>query len=433
MSEKPLSVAMDINVQIKGGVTAEPLPKRKFDLTREAVNAAMKVGTASKRGAGDYNPLPSTNPIIQAVGSGKSLDLRAYNTHEWNSQTRTREPVPFNEQKCYGGSKESLFLNTVHDCFSNHYPLGIRPEALMFMVVHEIGVTVKQNAEFYRHLFTTSKEKQVIHVQVDSLQLDNLDQKADWMLAIQLLHAGLSERMPSNLIDKLLPQISTHDVNSETASMVAVLDAASPFYSYVCSTCCGIPAIRLFGCAQDYDNLVTACTSLSETFSTHLSEYFKFLLPVLQEIADTASGRKPADNDFWSSIYNHYSGSGTDDADGWITAFVNYTCTGGKYVPKHKDLYDWKGNLKNNAGRWGSGIKRSTLPNHVSCVPFVWDYYGTPYDCRLMGGFLAIEDNDGYATPTLTWAVVRGDVAGKTVNNNGTVTVTAEGQDAVTF
>ncbi len=50
-----------------------------------------------------------------------------------------------------------------------------------------------------------------------------------------------------------------------------------------------------------------------------------------------------------------------------------------------------------------------------------------------MGGFLAIEDNDGYATPTLTWAVVRGDVAGKTVNNNGTVTVTAEGQDAVTF
>lgn len=424
-----LPIAKDIAVNIpdwktKENITPATLPERKFKVARHVVETTLK------KGATQFN---SKNPVIQAISSEDSLDLRHYETQSWNKNTQKMEDLPIEQHKPYG-NLNSLFLNTVHKCFAEHYPLGIRPETLMWMVIHEIGITVKENPEEYRHLFTTSLGKETIEVEVDSLNMNSFGQNNDWMLMVNLLCDGLRERIPSSILDYFLPKISTHDVNSETASIIAVLDAASPFYSYVCSTCCGIPSIRLFGSGKDYDAIVEACTILSGLFEKHLNQYFTYLLPVLKEIADTVNERKPVDNDFWKSIYNHYSGSGTDDMDGWITAFVNYIQTGGKYMDKPENLYDWKANLeRNSSGHWGSGIDRNIIPNHVSCVPFIWNYYGTPFDCRLLGGFLSVEDQDGYVIPTLGWAIVRGDQLEKKSNVDGSVTVQAEGQTPVTY
>lgn len=418
------------------GIQVEPLPERRSNLALEAMRDCFKA-KVGERQPGDYNPLPTENPVVQAVGRADSVDLRQYH-----------------DGTVYG-SASSLFLNTVHACFSRHHALGIRPECLMWMVLHEVGVCVQQNADAYRDLFTDSKEKKRIDVRVNVLDIHSFDQPEAWALGVQRLNAGLRKSMPSDLMEHLLPPISTHDLDSETASMVAVLDAASPYYDYLIRTCCGIPAIRLFGEAADYDRIVVACEALAERFSAHLGEYFAHLLPVLREVADTAAGRKEVDNDFWASIYNHYSGSGTDDMDGWITAFVNYTFVGGTYIPKAAALYDWKENLKRNKGQWGSGINRDAIPNHLSCVPFTWNYAkdhggsnegefagrnfkldndgnGVNFDCRLVGGFLAVDDVDGYATPVLSYGVIRGKEMVTTVNADGTWTAQAEGQTPIT-
>jgi len=63
--------------------------------------------------------------------------------------------------------------------------------------------------------------------------------------------------------------------------MVAFMDATSPYFAYRCSTCCGIPKIRLLGTSEDYRKLNLAAIELAKLFDKHLGKYFDFLLPVL--------------------------------------------------------------------------------------------------------------------------------------------------------
>lgn len=433
-----------------------PLPERRGNLARAAAESVFRTATRARQ-PGEYDALPTKNPIVQAVSHSDSLDLRYWRTTRWDNKAQKEVPIPVEEHRPLG-SPTSLFLNTVHACFARHFPLGIRPDGLMWMVLHEVGVTVKLHPEAYRHLFTDSPDKKLIDVQVQGLEIDNFDQADIWAQGIERLCTGLQEAMPPGLLPHLLPPLSTHDLGSRTASVVAVLDAASPYYDYLMRTCCGIPRIRLFGTGADYDGIVTACGQLAEVFHAHLGRYFAELLPVLKEIADTANGRKAHDNGFWSSIYKHYSGSGTDDMDGWITAFLNYELHGASYKPKAEERYDWRASLANNEkASWSTGIHRDHIPNHLSSVPFVWNYAknhggnataanpfagtnlkaanggnGICFDCRLVGGFMAVEDVDGFATPTLGYAVLRGDELAVTVNEDKSWTVQSEGHTPIT-
>jgi len=386
------------------GIASESLPDRRSNL------GELSILTALKR-----NKFSTEDPIVQALARTESVDLRKWHEAEWSNGEQKMVPLAPEEHYPSNGVPGGLFLNTVHNCFDRHFPLGIRPESLMWMILHEVGVTVRQNPDYYRDFFTSSAEKEHIEVRNDNLRLERFDQSMEWAAGIGDMYEELCKRVPSDIIEDMMPTISTHDFDSQVASMVAVLDAASPYYSLGMTTCCGIPRIRLLGEAQDYDNVLASATMLSEKFADHLGQYFQYLLPVLSEIADTATGRKQPDNDFWSSIYKHYSGSGTDDMDGWITAFINYLNVGEGFRPKSENMYDWKANLALNDGRsFGRGIERSYLPQHLSMVPFDWTYAVAPnpmmkFDCRLVGGFLGVDDVDGFATPVLSYAVLRGD------------------------
>ncbi len=431
------------------GVVTEALPTRRGNMAAQAIEENMKL------------LFPEAHqPVFQLVSDPSSLDMRPYTTSEWvnavwDGRAKVSDgyykPLPPELHRPVGAAG-SMFLNTVHFCFSNHHPLGIRPDALMWMVLHEVGITVRLHPEAYRYLFTDSDQKKLIDVQANEIDLSQFNQNDAWAYGIALLTRGLESKMPSELLRYMLPEISTHDLGSLTASYVAALNAATPYYDMLMRVCCGIPDIRLFGAAADYDNILEACKMLAEIFSEHLGKYFEYLIPVLQEIADTVSGRKEVDNGFWASIYNHYSGSGVDDMDGWITAFVNYKFHTGTPYPKEDHLYNWKANLEKSK-KYGRGIHREDIPCHLSAVPFVLNYAkdhsgqvegefagtnfkaanqgnGANFDCRLVGGFLSVQDVDGYATPTLGFAVIRGDELTTHVDKDGW-SVQPEGRDPI--
>lgn len=294
--------------------------------------------------------------------------------------------------------KSSLFFQTVHECFSSHYPLALSPEVLMYLVLHEIAVCVKQNPEDYRHLFTTMAEKQLIHVRHDDLREG---QPSPWDEVLGMFSTGLADRVPAGILEHALPRFSTHTVETQATSLVAFMDAASPFYTYKCTTCCGIPKIRLLGTAADYKMLLNACAALSEQFSKHLDLYFLGLLPVLERISEQAAGA-PVDNGFWSSIYKHLSGSGTDAMTGWITAFLNYECYKGVFKQKDASFFD---TLKEQKSCWPSGYDRDSAPCHLNRVDFIWDYFGTEKIMEFIGGVMGRENLDGYVTPRLGFAI----------------------------
>ena len=191
------------------------------------------------------------------------------------------------------------------------------------------------------------------------------------------------------------PGFTTATPESDAASMISFMDAASPFYDYRVMTMCGIPEIRMFGTPEDWTKLQNAVAALAEPFSKHLGAYFTNLLPVLATLAKQAAGA-PQDDEFWSSIYKWHNESGGPTFNGWITTLLNYIQVEGELRQKDPRTFDW------TKGALSSGC----APSHVSTVPFVWNLLGTEINMSFAGGVLGLDVEDGYLTPALSYAVL---------------------------
>lgn len=213
--------------------------------------------------------------------------------------------------------------------------------------------------------------------------------------------------VPDGIMDAMMPRYSTETPESRVASLIAFMDAAGSYYQFSLLTMCGIPRIRLLGTVADWQTLLSSARKLAERFDAHLGTYFEHLLPVLETIAAQADPGVPVDNEFWSSIYKRWSMSGGDRVTGWITAFVHY-------VKKSDDTL-----VEKPEAEWrpadahpfisGGGLPHDALSLHVSTVPFQWNHRGTVRPMLFAGGVLGVDDEDGFVTPALSYAVLRAD------------------------
>jgi uncharacterized protein DUF4419 len=289
-------------------------------------------------------------------------------------------------------SPSSLFFQTLAGCFAHHYPLVIRPEVLMHLIVYEVATTVKEHPDDYRAIFTKrASGRMIVKVRDDRLMPGNPG--SPWDEAIGLFEPALRKVVPAGIMQHLLPALSTATVETRAASLVAFMDAASPYYDFRVSTLCGMPEIRLAGEPEDYRKISAAAAQLAEAFSRDLGAYFKKLLPVLKKIADQAAGAR-LDNAFWMSIYGESSTSGRHTFGGWSTAFIHHTQTvsGGLVQKPEREA--------------GVELEIGCIPSQVSVVPFVWKYLKREYPMLFAGGVLGVDVIDGALAPRLTYAVV---------------------------
>lgn len=302
-----------------------------------------------------------------------------------------------------GMAPHSLFFRALALCFSQHYPLALRPEVLAYLISHEVAETVKRHPATYRALYTAKdRGKTEIAVRDDSL---DPARPSDWGRALAQFEAELRPVVPSGILDATLPELSTHTPASRVAALCAFMDAASPYYQYSVLTLCGIPSLRLLGTLADWQRLHDSTTRLAALFPQHLGSYFQHLLPVLAKLAAQADPSVPIDHDFWASIYKLHSASGGDTVTGWATAFVRYLKQpSGELVPKPERLADWSQHLDDDG--LGAGIGHDHFALHVSSVPFRWNYLGQILPMKLVGGILALTDEDGFVTPALSYAVL---------------------------
>lgn len=290
-------------------------------------------------------------------------------------------------------SKDSLFFQGIHKAFAGHHPFALRPEVLMYLINFNVAETVKRHPDDYRALFTgVAKGKEVIEIHHDGLCRG---QDSPWHEVLPLFNGKLREKVPAGIMGHMLPGFSTDTPESDAASMVSFMDAASPFYDYRVMTLCGIPEIRLLGTPEDWTKLKNAAAALSEPCSKHLGPYFTNLLPVLATLANQAAGA-PQDDEFWSSIYKWKSHSGGPKFDGWISAFLNYIQADGALVEKRAHHFDWR----------TASLSSGCAPSHISTVPFVWHLHGDEISMSFAGGVLGLDVEDGYLTPALSYAVL---------------------------
>jgi len=396
----PNRVCRDFKVPLQGRRMDEVPPKAQPTPTNRIATKVFidkALGKAYGKRTKEYGPPPMKGPRIEFCAHPTMLAFQPPFPTSRFDDTEGLEP-----EQWVGPT--SLFFQTVHECFSKHYSLALSPDLLMYLVLHEVSICVKQHSEEYAKLFTerTDGMKELIHVRHDGLRMGN--PTSPWGEVLGLFNTGLSDRVPSEILKHALPAFSTHTTVTQAASMVAFMDAASPYFSFRCMTMCGIPTVRLLGVPEDYRKLLNACCELSVLFDKHLDDYFGHLIPVLSKIATQAEGA-PMQVDFWSSIYKHLSESGTDDMSGWITAFINYVSQDGALVPK--DHY--VGVVQPEQTGWPSGIPRADIPCHVNRVGFVWDYLGSEYPMEFIGGVLGRENLDGFVVPRLGYGIVHKD------------------------
>jgi hypothetical protein len=296
----------------------------------------------------------------------------------------------------------SLGIQAIHQAFAAHVALSLTPDVLWYMIVHEVAEHVRQNTGRYAGIFTSTPESmQAIVVRDDSLRRD---EPSDWQCSIRLVRDPLRARISDWSMDLFLPQFSTTTEEAETALLVALMDVVSSFHRFEWGTACGIPQIRLEGDAADWQSLHFRADQLAREFGG-LCGYFADLLPVLQTIAETASGMTP-DEDFWLSIYKAGDHSGGPYVNGWITAFFAHLQTddGPRFKDQFgfKDPFDWRSMMSNS---WG-GYTTNRFPSHVSTVPFVWDYLGTRHNMAFAAGVTGVDfDEDTFLAPRLGFAV----------------------------
>lgn len=297
-----------------------------------------------------------------------------------------------------GPAPTSLLAQTIHDCFAEHIGLSLSPEVLWYAVLSQFATDVKRNPAAYRDLFTTSPEAETIIVIHDGLRMGI---PLGWDEAISTFGPKLMARVPSGVMGNCLPTFTTSSPESNIATLVTFMDAASPFYKYEVHTRCGIPSIRLEGTPADWTTFRDSVQKLSRFARTPLMvTYFRHLLPVAEKIAATALGNE-MDVTFWKSTYKANDESGGITVNGWITAFWAYLSDkSGGVRPKDDKDFAWE-SLR---GFFGS-LHPDSFTSHVSEVPFVWEYFGNRIDMRFIAGVLGVEVIDRHLAPRLGWAV----------------------------
>lgn len=339
---------------------------------------------------------------LPAKGTTLHADMkRRFNNFKIESAAKDCTVYPISGKNPHPGS--SLFFDTVHFCYANHHALALSPEVLAYLINYAVAIEVKQDPETYRDLFTTSPDKIKIVVEDDTLVLGGC---SDWTPGVLQFERALKRQVLSDLVNTMLPAFSTETLASRVASLICVLDAASPYYDFGMRTMCGIPRIVMLGEAKDWTKLVTMVSVLEQEFPA-LKTFWDVLLPTVErlvlEFNAEAEGREH-DRDFWGQIYKHWGGSGTNAFDGWIANFVAWIAepdqskmNGDTYLAP--SLYIRK--------TPGQQIEHGTTGSNVSRVPFDWHYYDKHIPMLFAGGVLDVHVTEDLALqPRLSYAIL---------------------------
>ncbi len=213
--------------------------------------------------------------------------------------------------------KNTGLVGILSEAYTSHKKVSLYAHDFWVVLISEIAKYVKQNPEVFRSLFTDSKDKVEISVPSGSITEMPMD-----TLTNALSNAV---KFDSSI---LLPYFSTNTPIITEMFQALFCDLSSTYYNYS-MYCCGIPAIKLMGTEQDWLELqsnYTKVTELLRPLDSVLSVYFTQVNNILSNICNSFS----YDNiDFWKDIFTCENvGSGGDlTIDGWIKDL---------FVTKHK-------------------------------------------------------------------------------------------------
>ena len=194
------------------------------------------------------------------------------------------------------GSMHPL-AQAVHTAYAEHLPLILTPDSIWYCISSAVATYINKYSEEVRSTFVNHEGKKRIEVVRNDFVLGA---KNPWNEVIDEFTEKIKENTNNNIVEKLQADFSTTNKVSRVVSQIVIMDAMQQYFEYYCSTCCGIPEIRLIGEKNDWERI----KSRANEFGNVLPKFKEWLVG-LNEILDhfINSFDDKIDNVFWNEIY----------------------------------------------------------------------------------------------------------------------------------
>jgi len=317
------------------------------------------------------------------------------------TQVSTRFAKEMVVEAC-GGNPDMVFLKngnpngllaTFHMAYADHFPLALTPDDIWITIAQGFARHVAENAEAMRSVFTShSEEKKVIEIEVPFVKgrRDN-----PWDQTFDQFKYHIAKLTKGGIADLMEANFSTTTPVSSAVSNIVLMESMKDDFDYRVWTRCGIPEFHIYGSPNDWRKLRAKAQELQQY---GLEWWIPHLDKVLANFEGIVSGENP-DQAFWEEAYKRTEMSGGDQITGWINVLFPYMSDGrNKYV-------EWSPAAPK--GYFSQGNRSSDFPSGVSGVPIRWNYMGTIYQMKALGGHFGVgqrPDTKALA-PYMTWAV----------------------------
>ncbi len=292
-----------------------------------------------------------------------------------------------------GGCTPHALFETWNLAYARHYPLEITPDHIKLAILQGLAIHINESSETLRSRFVDHEGRKKLVVRRDDFGPPGTTTNPWSEFFDQMTTKVRDDLKDTKLVSMIQRSCSTSTPTTKVVYNISVLDAFQKYYSYVCCTLCGIPKIRVRGTVEDWERIKELVDHISQY---DLEWWTTKLTPVIDEFISTAKGN--VNKKWWRDIVKRHSiGSGGPEYTGWFRFLFPFSS------------YDSSRGCVNERQNFDKRLYSSDFTSGLSSTPFVWDYYGTEYKMRAVGGFLGmVQTDDGFVSPGISWAVVNG-------------------------
>jgi hypothetical protein len=287
-------------------------------------------------------------------------------------------------------------VKAAHDAFYDHHPLTIRPDDIWLCIAQGFAAHVNNNAEQLRsRLVEHGGRKKLVVRRAEFF----LGQENPWPEVFSDFSNQIGQHV-GKLKDLVCARFSTTTQIEGAAFEVCLMDTFQGYFEYEMRCGCGIPEITVLGTPDDWRSMIPRVQHLAEY---GLKSWCDALVPVLEKIADTASGK--VDLDFWRSFFRYESCSGPAELTGWILTLFPYLVTDwntkslgpSKYLSTWRERFDRASSRSNPFLRFDDvqGPSISEVPQSLVSAPvhYIDLSTGKQHDLRFVAGMFGVEQH----------------------------------------
>ena len=289
-----------------------------------------------------------------------------------------------NTKASFIGGNMPGFIAAIHRAYQSHYPLKLTPSDFNLLIGQGLSKHINCYPEELRSNFVSHEGKETIIIRRDEFVMGSQN---DWSTVFGDFADEIKKRVKADIYNVVVDDTAIATKTTRIVSELTLMDCTKNYFDYEARTRCGIPRITLEGTKEDWEKVkqkVNKLVEINKDDCLHLNWWLNHLIPVINEVCNTAINRK-ANSIFWSSIYKYHAMSGGSSITGWCTVFF----------PHLKE--------KVNNALDSEHINMTLLPSQVSDVPFIWDYFGTRIPMTFYGGFMGAEFNESDLSVRTAW------------------------------